>query len=359
MNERLGLRVPRGARWLGLAAAGILATNCVVACRDEDSTEAPAEGSGGAGGTASADAGTGNVPTLTLVDRTTSGVAQSAGTGTSSAAAGGATTTAGSTSTTGLISEEEWAKLTAPVEGGHEVETRGCDATPIDQAYKVQPRVVCYLADDYNYLTNPVRNCQLEPYCVWHSDCTEGRFGRCQGVPTTICQYGLEREPCSDDSDCTSLPNGSCYTFAPADINCYPTGRCEPGGPYCYYPVGTCAEDADCDAAPGGSCAKLVQFTSCTYPECEEDADCPTARRCLCSSFAERNLCVDSDCTDDSDCADGEACLAEYACYGAAAGYHCTTPEDTCQTAEECPNYVCEFADGHRSCATEQCPIFE
>jgi hypothetical protein len=252
------------------------------------------------------------------------------------------------------ITEEEWERIKGPVAGTHDVDSfpsQGCPTQRIEQEFRIVPTVVCAWRG-----TRAFRECDVEPYCQRHTDCSEAPFGRCRGSPSASCVYpDVPPAPCSSNSECTSLPGGSCSMVTePNTPRCYPTGRCEIPERRCFYQIQLCSDDAECTSAPGGICAKRIRFARCEYQECLEDRDCTAGKRCACSSPS--SLCVPADCAADTDCSAGERCLLAPGCYGAAAGYHCTTPLDTCHAKEECPASDCVF-DGYWHCRDKPCPI--
>jgi hypothetical protein len=110
-------------------------------------------------------------------------------------------------------------------------------------------------------------------------------------------------EVCMIDSDCTSRPNGRCFT--PAS-----------GSPGCVY--NDCFRDAECattaTAAGGGVC-------SCRAPD----------------SFG-GNLCLGGNCRVDGDCGAGGFCSPSPGCFqGTIASYYCHTAADTCRDDADCP----------------------
>jgi hypothetical protein len=115
-----------------------------------------------------------------------------------------------------------------------------------------------------------------------------------------------------------------------------------------------CANDSECTSAPGGTCQKRIRFARCEYQACLEDDDCAGGQRCACSSPS--NRCVPADCAAHTDCLAGQQCLLERGCFGAATGYHCTTPLDTCRAQEECVSASYCMFDGHWQCSDKPCP---
>ena len=250
------------------------------------------------------------------------------------------------------ITEEEWARITGPVAGTHDVDTfpsRGCPTRAIEQEFRIFPTVGCAWS-----ATRDFRECDVEPYCQRHTDCSERPFGRCRGSASASCVYpDVPRSPCSSDAECTSLPGGGCpMVTEPNTLRCYPTGRCETPERSCIYLSEDCSNDSECTSAPGGICEKRIRFARCEYQGCLEDGDCAAGQRCACTS--PRHLCVPADCAADTDCPAGQQCLLEHGCYGAVVGYHCTTPLDTCHAKEDCTTY-CMF-DGHWRCSDKPCP---
>jgi len=252
------------------------------------------------------------------------------------------------------ITEEDWERITGPVGGTHAVDTfpsLGCPTHGIDQEFRILPTVVCAWS-----ATRDFRECDVEPYCQRHTDCSERPFGRCRGSASASCVYpDVPRSPCSSNSECTSLPGGRCPVVTePNTPRCYPTGRCETPERRCIYPSEDCANDAECTSASGGICEKRIRFVRCEYQGCLEDGDCPGGHRCACTSPS--NRCVPADCAADTDCPAGQQCLLEHGCYGAVVGYHCTTPLDTCRAKEDCVSATnCIFV-GHWQCSDKACP---
>ncbi len=246
----------------------------------------------------------------------------------------------------GKVGEQEWRAATAPRTGEHEVWTRGCDAERIGERYRVVPNVRCDLASDYDFESNPRRDCRLDGYCEGPSDCTEEAGGRCEGVPGDgACQYAsVEFESCERDSDCDALPEGQCFEGLSSEWLCYPTGECTPPGPYCVFGDEPCETDADCQAREDGECLWSIRHTACSYNKCEEDADCGSGERCACSS------CVVADCNSDGDCGADQTCQLEMTC-GEARGYHCTTPADEC-APEDCS---CVYREKRWQCLAIRC----
>jgi len=269
---------------------------------------------------------------------------------------GGATAGA---SSGGLMTTEQWEALTAPQPGEHAVLTSGCDGAPIGQEYRILPTVGCALAPDYDYETNPVRDCTVEPFCSGPEDCQEEPFGSCRGFPYAYCDYGLEREPCTTDADCSTLTGGHCATSGSNESLCFPTGECVGPEPTCFYPEESCTNDSSCTQLPGGRCEKVIRFARCSYDLCTADADCPGTDRCACSELSEQNECVSADCSEEADCEDGEECRLERGCYGSVVAYHCSTSADTCRTAADCDGLHCSYADEHWQCVELDCPYID
>jgi hypothetical protein len=252
------------------------------------------------------------------------------------------------------LTEEEWERIRRPVEGMHDVDSFpswGCPTRAIEQEFRILPTVACVWS-----ATRDFRECDVERYCQRHTDCTERPFGRCRGSPSASCVYpDVLPSPCSSDSECTSLPGGGCpMVTEPNTVRCYPTGRCETPERRCLYRSELCSNDSECTSAPAGVCEKRIRFARCEYQGCLEDGDCSAGQRCACAS--PRHVCVAADCAADTDCAAGQLCLLGRGCFGAPAGYHCSTPLDTCHADEECaPGSHCKF-DGHWQCREKFCP---
>lgn len=257
----------------------------------------------------------------------------------------------------GWMTAEEWAAASGVYAGKRVLFTRGCASERIPQEYLIDPTVSCRRAVDYDFETNPIRICDVEPFCTTPDDCTEQRFGSCRAVTHTQCDYGIEREPCADDSDCRTLTAGSCLTANSIgyDVHCYPTGECDDRKPRCYYPGHSCSSDADCTEVPGGTCKKSAYYAGCRYDECLADTDCAPGSRCACSELFERNECVPADCASDDTCPSGQTCRLEHGCHDSVVGYHCTTPDDTCKGPNDCSGAVCEFFDARWQCKTDGC----
>ena len=258
----------------------------------------------------------------------------------------------------GRLTEEEWARLTGPLEGEHTVlrhASYGCPARRIEQEYRIVPTVACAVSPDYDYATNPIRDCTLQPGCSNHDHCGEKPFGWCRGSPSPTCAYpSIERPVCTLDSECVSLPGGSCSRPVNQDILCYPTGRCEKPERQCYYREEQCSSDADCRSAPGGVCEKRILFARCEYQNCFTDSDCEGGKRCACTSS--RNVCVPASCFADTDCGAGQECRLETGCFESAIGYHCSTSADSCRSRADCGAAFCVF-DAHWQCRSIPCPI--
>jgi hypothetical protein len=253
------------------------------------------------------------------------------------------------------ITEEEWERITGLVAGTHNVDSfpsGGCPTHSIEQEFRILPTVVCAWS-----ATRDFRECDVERHCQRHTDCTERPLGRCRGSPSATCVYpDVPPSSCSSNSECTSLPGGSCpMVTEPNTPRCYPTGRCETPERRCFHQSELCSNDSECTSTPGGICEKRIRFARCEYQGCLEDGDCAAGQRCACSS--PRHLCVPADCAGDADCSAGEQCLLERGgCFGAASGYHCTTPLDTCHAKEECASAGDCIFDGHWQCRYKPCP---
>ena len=236
--------------------------------------------------------------------------------------------------------------------GPHDLVDLNCGAEPIPAEYLVQPTLTCWNAPDFEPQTNRKVICELLEYCMNQADCTAEPFGKCEGSPGATCDY--PDEPCNADADCASSPDGSCPERFD-DTYCDTLGHCWPMPRNCFYPYGTCDVDADCTDRPGGRCQKLIIFPRCVYSSCASDSDCASGQRCTCSN--DKNSCVPADCYSDSDCSSGQTCRKEGNCRGATTGFHCTTPEDTCRSADDCPTYRCELNTGSFQCNPEPCPL--
>jgi hypothetical protein len=336
-----------GARSLHRVASGLLLSSLVGCGAHGNKNDHAGPGS---------DAGTGaGYPAEGAGGATPSPSSEGGGPGGGKSGNGGQATSDGST---GRLTEEEWARLTGPLEGEHTVVTHasfGCPARRIEQEYRIVPTVACALSPDYDFETNRVRNCTLQPGCSTHDHCREKPFGWCRGSAFATCTYpSVERPLCTLDSECVSLPGGSCPRVINQDIRCYPTGRCEEPERHCYYREEQCSSDADCTSAPGGVCQKRIHFARCEYQNCFADSDCEGGKRCACSSS--RNVCVPASCSADADCGAGQECRLETGCFEGPMGYHCSTSADSCRSREDCGGDHCVF-DAHWQCRPKPCPI--
>jgi hypothetical protein len=248
------------------------------------------------------------------------------------------------------LTAAEWAACLAPVAGPHAIDGLDCAGTPVSQDHVVMPTQTCYVSPEYTP-QNPVRDCGVDPFCTHHDDCTEGPHGRCTGSPAASCEYpALLNRPCTSDADCSSVVAGAnCPPLFGEDILCDPSGACRRPERLCNLPEAACESDGDCTAGAGGVCRKTVLFSRCSYPDCIEDADCGASARCACRE------CVPATCTGDPECGAGSECLLGDGCFGAN-GYHCTSPEDTCRTKEDCFGAPCEHRGGRWQCGSA-CPL--
>ena len=257
----------------------------------------------------------------------------------------------------GTISEEEWQRRIAPLEGEHDVDRHvsyGCPAQPIAQDFRVMPTVACRVRPG----STTVRDCDVEPFCSRHEQCQDKPFGRCRGSPSARCVYPVERVACAAASDCTAMPNGSCPPTIPATPQtlCYPTGRCETTQRRCVYRDEPCTSDADCTTVAGGVCEKRIGSIRCEYQACMIDSDCAQGSRCVCAVSGSGNVCVPADCQTDGDCGTGQECRLELGCHGMPHGYHCSTLLDTCKTKGDCGPDYCLF-NGSWQCVPKFCPV--
>jgi hypothetical protein len=329
-----------GVRPSAVAALALVALRSLQACGGESagSRAAPAHGSGGAdAGVAGGTVATGGAPSTG--GRSSAGGSPGTG-GSPTLGAAGAWLTA-----------DEWAARIAPREGPHTVKVEGCEMTPIGAEYRVLPTIVCTLAGGYDPRTTPVRTCDVADYCTTDDQCSVQPHGVCTGFPTASCDYGLTSAACAADTDCTSLPGGSCVPGSSyGERFCYPTGEClGEQAPRCFYPETSCATDGDCRDRAGGVCRKIILYPRCLYHDCEVDTDCPGTNRCAC------HQCVVSSCTDDS-CGPAQTCRVEYGCYTGPLAYHCSTPNDECASFDDCNGVPCEYQDGRFACRQTQCP---
>jgi hypothetical protein len=254
-----------------------------------------------------------------------------------------------------LITEEEWRRRTAPIEGEHEIIQHagyGCPPQRIAQEFRVLPAVGCYPRAG----AATVYDCDVGPFCLRHADCTAQPFGRCRGSNYAECVYPMANTTCSTALDCTAVPNGFCDAVPPTGTLCYPTGRCETSQPRCRYPAEDCTSDADCTTVAGGTCQKLIVLVRCGYQDCMVDADCGQGMRCPCATYGNGSVCVPADCHSDSDCGDGQTCRLELGCNRRVIAHHCSTALDTCRTNEDCGVNYCVFK-GSWQCEAKLCPI--
>jgi hypothetical protein len=124
--------------------------------------------------------------------------------------------------------------------------------------------------------------------CSAHSDCTEGRNGRCTTHRFQECTY----DACLDDSDCGENELCECEGGAVSDNNVCLEGNCRvdadcPGSYcspsfgdcgnysgiqtyYCRTPEDSCLNDSDCTDEPEGYCAFSPQLNrwACSYSHC-------------------------------------------------------------------------------------------
>ncbi|HMI85820.1 MAG TPA: hypothetical protein VK550_17105 [Polyangiaceae bacterium] len=259
-----------------------------------------------------------------------------------------------SDTSTGFITEEEWQRRIAPLEGEHDLErhvSQGCPPQRIPQDFRIKPTLACRVRPG----NNMVRDCDVEPLCTRHAECEAKPFGACRGSPSARCVYPIDRDVCSATNDCTALPNGFC-TPTVTQTHCYPTGRCEITQQRCNYRDEDCSSDADCTTAAGGVCEKRIISVRCVYQGCMDSADCGQGMRCACAIYGTGNVCVPADCRADGDCAEGQECRLELGCHGMAQGYHCSTALDTCRAKEDCGVDLCVFR-GSWQCEPKFCPV--
>ena len=256
------------------------------------------------------------------------------------------------------MSEEEWQRITAPIEGPHEIEERSrlvCPTPPVAPEYRIIPPVYCAWHSNPDAPMDQVKFCDVQSYCQGHADCAALPFGRCRGELEAFCSYpNASPSACYNDTECVGPPRGAC--LPPDERNtlfCYPTGRCEKQPWRCTYRTEPrCASDADCTTAPGGWCQKRILHPHCEAQGCLVDGDCGAGQRCACSRPA--NECVPADCMTDGDCPGGEHCLLETECFRKALGYHCSTPLDTCRAQADCGASYCAFV-GRWQCSSTPC----
>ncbi len=261
------------------------------------------------------------------------------------------------------MTKEAWDALAAPLTSEHNVLPLSCQGSPISQDFLVLPSAACSIAPNYNYVTYPVRLCTLQPTCSGPESCQDSAFGTCRGDPYSYCTYPSyplrQIESCAVNSDCVTLPGGSCLP-SESDVNCYPDGECIMAAPcrYCNYPEQPCALDTECTSAPGGQCSKFILFTRCVYSQCAVDADCGAGSRCACSEDDLQNHCIPADCSTDSDCGAGQVCRLELGCFGTVIAYHCSTSSDGCASDQDCAGMPCSFNGTTWQCRTG-CPTLD
>lgn len=122
---------------------------------------------------------------------------------------------------------------------------------------------------------------------------------------------------------------------------------------------GECTQDSDCTAKPHGSCGSSGfegPYCGCQYG-CVQDSDCATGQVCVCGDPVGR--CVKASCASDADCADGALCatyITEPGCGGIA--FACQSPDDECGGDGDCPsNSQCTLVGDHRECRKIECAI--
>jgi hypothetical protein len=180
------------------------------------------------------------------------------------------------------------------------------------------------------------------------SSATSGDSGEppvqtCEGAEP-IMQTGARDRPtgyvrCSDGS-IQRMDSVSCADPSPAGAAC-PEGR-----------EGGCAVDEDCTDGDYGRCVLqniggLLDggWCGCTYG-CADDADCGDDRVCACggadegTEYPAGSRCIPAQCELPEDCATGRCALGS-ADDGCSISFKtaCTTPQDTCVSDDDCPNY--------------------
>lgn len=133
--------------------------------------------------------------------------------------------------------------------------------------------------------------------------------------------------------------------------------------PYPYTDGGhgpSCGTNLDCVKEPGPYCLHF----NCSTDACLSDSDCGAGQACGCvANGAGRNtmgnVCVTVGCRVDADCSAGNYCIPTKGTCGDLVGYYCTSKDDECLSAADCPCGAnqCAYSPmaGHRVCATATC----
>jgi hypothetical protein len=104
-------------------------------------------------------------------------------------------------------------------------------------------------------------------------------------------------------------------------------------------PPQPCTQNSDCTSGPNGRCFSARIGPVCMYDECFADADCAAGGVCLCSGpGGAGNRCSSPGCQVDADCP-GSWCsptLGSCGNYGGIQNYSCHSAQDECVDDTDC-----------------------
>lgn len=104
---------------------------------------------------------------------------------------------------------------------------------------------------------------------------------------------------------------------------------------------GACMSNVDC-GDPFGQCIQVngANITCNCVFGCQTDADCTPGQICVCGGVLDgfpATTCLPAKCASDASCADGALCaFSQVPSLGDFTA--CQTPEDQCDSADDCPN---------------------
>jgi len=125
-------------------------------------------------------------------------------------------------------------------------------------------------------------------------------------------------------------------------------------------PAEPCSQNSECTSGPNGRCFMGRVGPYCSYDECFADADCVAGAACMCSGPAGAgNRCGSPGCQVDADCP-GSWCsptLGSCGNYGGILGYSCHTAKDECVNDTDCSGGYCMYDPQvtHWICNSSQC----
>ncbi|HYQ00887.1 MAG TPA: ferritin-like domain-containing protein [Polyangiaceae bacterium] len=117
-----------------------------------------------------------------------------------------------------------------------------------------------------------------------------------------------------------------------------------------------CRTHADCAGLPFGFCDIGVNgagMPSCSSG-CAADSDCKIGQICLCNGESP-GRCSDAGCATDADCGESSFCALRVGPCGDTS-FHCTTPEDECNSPADCGEHTkCYYFAGKQTCTNAVC----